>query len=145
MVTSCNSELTQFRKAVFSSAVMLAVLEGISTQLDCVYWLGAGAIAQTVWNYITKRPCRYGINDIDIAYFDDIDLSENAERKKEQQLTDMLKGIGIRLDVKNQARVHTWYGQKFGYDISPYRSIEDAIGTWPTTATECFRGCRRAP
>jgi hypothetical protein len=37
--------------------------------------------------------------------------------------------------VKNQARVHLWYRRKFGYGIAPYRSVEDAIATFPTTAT----------
>lgn len=39
------------------------------------------------------------------------------------------------MDTKNQARVHIWYRSKFGYDIQPYQSTEDAIATWPTTAT----------
>ncbi|HUJ65649.1 MAG TPA: nucleotidyltransferase family protein, partial [Acidimicrobiales bacterium] len=28
-----------------------------------------------------------------------------------------------------------WYGQKFGQAIDPYLSTEDAISTWPTTAS----------
>jgi hypothetical protein len=28
-----------------------------------------------------------------------------------------------------------WYPSRFGYGIRPYQSTEDAIGTWPTTAT----------
>jgi uncharacterized protein len=39
------------------------------------------------------------------------------------------------LDVKNEARVHVWYRQKFGYAIPPYRSSAAAIATFPTTAT----------
>ena len=35
----------------------------------------------------------------------------------------------------NQARVHLWYEEHFGIQIKPYRSCEDAIATWPTTAT----------
>ena len=41
----------------------------------------------------------------------------------------------MKLDVKNQARVHVWYEQHFGYSIRPYQSLEEAINTWPTTAT----------
>jgi hypothetical protein len=43
--------------------------------------------------------------------------------------------IPLEFDVKNQARVHLWYEKKFGYPIQPYRSVEAAINTWPTTAT----------
>lgn len=37
--------------------------------------------------------------------------------------------------MKNEARVHLWYEQKFGFPIAPYRSLEAAIDTWPTTAS----------
>ena len=46
-----------------------------------------------------------------------------------------MAGIPVAVDVKNQARVHLWYRQRFGYDIVPYTSIEDAVATWPTPAT----------
>ncbi len=47
----------------------------------------------------------------------------------------MLGDFPLWLDIKNQARVHLWYKEKFGYDILPYESLEAAINTWPTTAT----------
>ena len=31
--------------------------------------------------------------------------------------------------------MHLWYGNRFGYDIEPYISAEDAISTYPTSAT----------
>ena len=36
--------------------------------------------------------------------------------------------------MKNQARVHLWYENKFGFPIKPYNSLESAIDSWPTTA-----------
>ena len=42
---------------------------------------------------------------------------------------------GAKLDVKNEARVHLWYEEKFGYPIPPYQSTAAAIATFPTTAT----------
>jgi uncharacterized protein len=47
----------------------------------------------------------------------------------------------IKLDVKNEARVHLWYKDRFGYAIEPYSSSADAIATFPTTATSV--GIRR--
>ncbi|MGH3010225.1 MAG: nucleotidyltransferase family protein [Gaiellaceae bacterium] len=41
----------------------------------------------------------------------------------------------IDWDAKNQAAVHTWYTAKFGYPVEPLTSIEDAVATWPETAT----------
>ena len=38
--------------------------------------------------------------------------------------------------ARNQAAVHTWYAATFGGDpIEPYRSVAEAIATWPEYAT----------
>ncbi|TCZ79253.1 nucleotidyltransferase family protein [Paenibacillus albiflavus] len=99
------------------------------------YYIGAGCIAQTAWNHLTSRPLHYGISDIDIVYYEDQDLSSEAEEiiinRGKRQFAD----IPIALDIKNQARVHLWYEKKFGIPLQPYRSLEEAIQSWPTTAT----------
>lgn len=99
---------------------------------DCV--LGAGCIAQTVWNLDYGKPVGTGIADYDLVYFDE-DLSDEAENAARDHVRTVLGDLGITLDVKNQARVHLWYGKRFGYEIRPYASAHDAIDTWPTTAT----------
>lgn len=38
-------------------------------------------------------------------------------------------------DIKNQARVHLWYKEKFGRGIGSYINIYHAIDTFPTTST----------
>ena len=63
------------------------------------------------------------IKDIDIAYYDP-DLSYEAEDKHIRRVRALLKDIPIELDVKNQARVHLWFADKFGYDMPPYPSIQ---------------------
>jgi uncharacterized protein len=52
-----------------------------------------------------------------------------------------LAHLGSRLDVTNDARVHLWYPDRYGFPIPPYRSSEHAISTWPTTASSI--GVRR--
>ena len=47
----------------------------------------------------------------------------------------MLKDVDVRLDIKNQARVHLWYEGKFGHKIEANQSVEDAIKRWGTTVT----------
>jgi len=102
--------------------------------LDLPNWyLGGGCIAQTVWNVAHSRPAATGIDDFDIAYFDE-DLSARAEDEAVACVCDLLADLPIRPDVKNQARVHLWYASRFGYEIRPYSSCEDALATWPTTA-----------
>src|SRR5437899_6635367 len=53
----------------------------------------------------------------------------------ERRLRDLFQHLPIKLDVKNEARVHLWYEDRFGYAIKPYLSSADAIATFPTTAT----------
>lgn len=47
----------------------------------------------------------------------------------------MLLDAAVRVDVTNEARVHTWYQRRFGQPLAPYHSAEHAIATWPSTAT----------
>jgi hypothetical protein len=100
---------------------------------DC--WLVAGAVAQTVWNIALGRPAQSGIKDADVVYFDAENLSAEAEAEEEARLRDRCGQLGLKLDVKNEARVHLWYEEKFGYPIPPYQSTAAAIATFPTTAT----------
>src|ERR1700742_3097282 len=46
----------------------------------------AGCIYQSVWNVLTNRPRRTGINDYDLIYFDTGDLSEGAEKAIESSV-----------------------------------------------------------
>ena len=98
-------------------------------------WLVAGSIAQTIWNLACGQPAELGLKDVDLIYFDDQDLSIDAEASHETRLRDLFQHLPAKLDVKNEARVHLWYEERFGYAIRPYLSSADAIATFPTTAT----------
>jgi len=98
-------------------------------------WLVAGGIAQTIWNLGHGQPAEFGLKDVDLIYFDELDLSFEAEASHERRLHDLFQHLPIKLDVKNEARVHLWYEDRFGYAIKPYSSSTDAIATFPTTAT----------
>lgn len=98
------------------------------------YYIGAGCVCQTVWNFQNGLDLMYGISDIDFAYFDE-DLSYEKEDRVIQQVKQKFQGLPVEIDVKNQARVHLWYKDHYGYGLRPYASVEDAINTWPTTAT----------
>jgi hypothetical protein len=98
-------------------------------------WLVAGAIAQTIWNLRCEQPAEFGLKDVDLIYFDEQDLSFEAEASHEGRLRDLFQHLPIKLGVKNEARVHLWYEDRFGDAIKPYSSSADAIATFPTTAT----------
>jgi len=91
-------------------------------------------VTQTIWNLVHGRSPTADILDYDLVYYDR-DLSEERERTISCEARELIADLPIELDVTNQARVHLWYPGQFGYRIQPYQSTEDAIGTWPTTAT----------
>ena len=88
-----------------------------------------------MWNSLHGFELTRNIQDYDLAYFDSTDLSEETEEKTIRKAQSELGDLGVTIDVKNEARVHLWYKKHFGNAIRPYRSIEDAISSWPTTAT----------
>jgi hypothetical protein len=91
-------------------------------------------VAQTVWNVAHGKAPGADILDYDLVYYD-ADPSEARERRIQCEARALVADLPIELDVTNEARVHLWYPRQFGYGIQPYQSTEDAIGTWPTTAT----------
>ena len=99
------------------------------------WYLGAGCVAQTVWNAAHGKALGSDIADYDFVYFDAADLTQEGENAVATRARSAAGDLPIHLDVKNQARVHRWYPRHFGYAIEPYTSAEDAIRTWPTTAT----------
>ena len=88
-------------------------------------WLVAGCLFQTVWNLRAGRPPMDDIRDYDLFYFDASDLSAEAETAVAQRVEASCADLGITLEVKNQARVHTWYEAYFG---APYSPLQNAIG-----------------
>jgi hypothetical protein len=106
-----------------------------AAEMDLPDWyLGAGAVSQTVWNHRHGFEPASGIKDYDVVYLDG-GASVEMERDIERELLRRLARLDIELDVKNEAHVHLWYAERFGKSIAPYVSTEDAISTWPTTAS----------
>tara|TARA_B100000378_G_scaffold59424_1_gene43976 strand:- start:56 stop:631 length:576 start_codon:yes stop_codon:yes gene_type:complete len=130
-----KTELAEVMEAVSDSPLIRPLLENwrLIDLPDC--WLVAGALAQTVWNRRFAMDPAHGIADIDIVYFDANDLSERAESRHAARIRAAFSALPAWIDVKNQARVHLWYGDRFGFDIEAYDSVSEAITTFPTTAT----------
>lgn len=97
-------------------------------------WLSGSALAQAWWNHRFGFAATHGIADLDLIYFDGADLSAAAEAAQASRIGAFFGALPVALDVKNQARVHQWYAQRFGRAIAPYRSAREAIATFPTTA-----------
>lgn len=107
-----------------------------AVQLNMPNWyLGAGGIAQTVWNVKHGFNPENGIKDYDLVYYDASDTSYEAEDAFIQSGNELFKDIPVPVEIKNQARVHLWYEGHFGRPIEQHKSAEEAISAWPTTAT----------
>jgi len=90
-------------------------------------WLVAGCLFQTVWNLQTGRPPATGIKDYDLFYFDGAELSDAAEARVGTQVEAAFADLGVTIEAKNQARVHTWYPQWFGHPYPALTSARDGI------------------
>lgn len=88
----------------------------------------SGVIYNTVWNVLTGRPPGYGINDIDLMYFDDGDLSWEAEDAVIRQGRREFEASPLPVEIRNQARVHLWFPKKFGQPFEPLTSTDEALG-----------------
>jgi len=98
-------------------------------------WLVAGSVYQSYWNALAGRPVTEGIKDYDIFYFDDADLSYAAEDAAIQRARLVFADLDALIDLKNQARVHLWYMDRFGIDCPPLASASEAIGRFPIRCT----------
>jgi hypothetical protein len=117
---------TEFVAAVRSNPNNEAILTRLPALGLSDAWLVAGALFQTVWNEMTKREPGYGIKDYDIIYFD-VDTSWDAEDGAIKRARALFADLPVEIDVRNQARVHLWYEQKFTAPYPPLARSTDAI------------------
>jgi hypothetical protein len=103
-------------------------------------WLVSGCLVQTVWNVQTGRAVDYGIADYDVFYFDP-DTSWEAEDAVIRKLRDACEALGAKIEARNQARVHLWYGEKHGLPYPPLKSSAEGIDRFLTKNTRV--GIRR--
>lgn len=130
-----TTQLAAFQRMVLSNPVIAAILDRMP-RLDAPGgYLAAGALFQTVWNCLDGRDPRAGIVDYDLNYFDDSDLSWSGEDRVIRAAQKLFDDLGVRVEVRNEARVHLWYEAKFGVPCPPYRSTEEAICSFPNTSS----------
>jgi uncharacterized protein len=104
-------------------------------------WIVSACLVQTAWNAQTARAVDYGINDYDIFYFDP-DTSWQAEDAVIRQLECRLADLAVKIEVRNQARVHLWYPQKHRLPYPALHCSTQGIDRFLTKNTEV--GIRRS-
>ena len=104
-------------------------------------WLVAGCLVQTVWNVLTGRAVDHGIADYDVFYFDP-DTSWDTEDAVIRDVHARLGHLGVKIETRNQARVHLWYPAKHGLPYPPLLCSTDGIDRFLTQNTQV--GVRRS-
>jgi uncharacterized protein len=100
--------------------------------VDAPDWLiNAGAIRDAVWDDLHDRPPAMP-RDVDLGFFDPGDLSPERDAEVEAALRE--RAPDLPWEAKNQAAVHLWYPQRFGFDVPPFRTTAEAVATFPLTA-----------
>jgi hypothetical protein len=121
-------------EAVLAVPQLMQVLTTVRS-LDLPDWrIFSGAVYQSVWNALTGRPVGYGRKDFDLGYFDP-DTSWDAEdviiKRVAAAFDEPLKS---EVEVRNQARVHIWFPDRFGEDYEPLPDTDTALGRFVAPA-----------
>jgi hypothetical protein len=117
----------RFVEGILANRVNRAILQNWDVlQLDDA-WLAAGCLFQTIWNQQAGRAPEEGIRDYDIFYFDESDLSPEAEERAQVRIDIAFRALGAVIEVKNQARVHLWYEEHFGFPYPRLSCAKDGI------------------
>jgi len=135
-----DEQLDALRAVLSRNTVLTEVLARTAGMGLPGWYLTAGCLFQTVWNVVTERPPTHGIKDYDVFYFDAGDLSWEAEDAVIKAGQEVFAGLPAEVEIRNEARVHLWYEEKFGVPCAPHTSSEAAIDRF--AATTCCLGVR---
>ena len=114
-------------KLIQSDDTMIEIIQAASTLNLPDWWICAGFVRSKIWDELHGFNDRTLTPDVDVIYFDSVNIDENDEKIYEIKLRRILPAVPW--SVKNQARMHVVN------QISPYTSCEDAISKFPETAT----------
>lgn len=103
--------------------------------LDLPDWrVFSGAVYQSVWNAVSGRPVGYGRKDFDLGYFDP-DTSWDAEDVVIKRVAAAFdEPFRSDVEVRNQARVHLWFMDRFGEDYEPLPDTDAALARFVAPA-----------
>ena len=103
-----------------SNAWFMSVLAAARACNPPDWYVGGGAIRTIVWDYLHGYDEPTPLADVDVGFFDPLDLSPARDEAVETELRAVLPGVPWQ--AKNQAAVHLWYERVFGYAVAPLTS-----------------------
>ena len=129
-----ETELTQrLIEIVHGSAWLIVALVAVR-QLglgECC--IAAGAVRGLVWDVLHNHEIRSALPDVDVVYFDCSDISPQRDDVLQSRLSSTCPQVPW--EVTNQAGVHQWLAREFGGVFASFRSLQEAIASWPEFAT----------
>ena len=134
-------DTASFIHIALSNQTNRSILDRLSETGLVEAWLVSGSLFQTVWNWKTGRPADYGIRDYDVFFFDGSDLSWEAEDRAIKRAEMCLADLRAPIEIRNQARVHLWYEDKFGLPYPQLHKTTDGIDRFLSPA--CMFGLRQ--
>jgi hypothetical protein len=126
---------TRLASILLQTPGLMRVL-AVARRLELPDWMVfSGAIYQPVWNHLTGRPLEHGLKDYDLAYFDPVDLSYEAEDVVIRRVAEAFEPpLRDMVEVRNQARVHLWFEDHFGEPYTPLGDSAGALSRFTATA-----------
>jgi hypothetical protein len=128
-------QLAAFEGMVLRNPAVVSILERLPALDAPDAWLAAGALFQTVWNCLSGRDPGAGIRDYDVNYFDASDLGWDAEDRVIRRAAGLFADLPQEVEVRNEARVHLWYEERYGVPCPPYTSTAAAVASFPSTSS----------
>ncbi|AWN24483.1 hypothetical protein DKM44_04965 [Deinococcus irradiatisoli] len=124
----------EFLALIRRNPVNAAILARLQTLGLPQLYLVAGCLFQTVWNSQSGRVPQDGIRDYNLFYWD-ADTSYEAEDAAIRRADQLFADLGVRIEVRNQARVHLWFGQKYGLSRPALPSSRSGIDQFLVVCT----------
>lgn len=131
-----NEQLDIFISILEKNTELMDMLDYISKLNLPNFYIASGSIYQTIWNYYDNKNLNYGINDIDVIYFNKDDLCIEKDLEYYNMINEYAreKKYNYKIDVSNEARMHLWEMEHNpGIKVNQYKNSEDAISNWIAT------------
>lgn len=136
MQYSCiDKQLEELISILKKNHPLMEMLEYIAELRLPNFYIAAGCVFQTVWNYQDGRDLNYEVKDLDVIYYNPENLSIDTDMKYYEMIQEYARSHSIpyEVDVSNEARMHLWKEKKESEKVLPYQNSEDAIGRWIAT------------
>lgn len=139
-----DSTIRDYEEIITNTSYIKTLVQTLETTLHQLeinnfpFFIAGSTIFKIIFNKRFHMPEMYGIEDIDIIYFD----KKETSYEREDEIIKTVKGnvtnnIANILDIKNQARVHLWFKQKYGKEIKPYHDIKNVFDRMSTSLQKC--------